>query len=205
MFFTICDEDRILDANNFARAHPATVGTRPDDCQLCRRAGVEGTSTKEGVGGKPDIENSRSYCHLIPSPDTTYTTGVHATYRDTLNDFGQDCMTAGREEETFAAIAAAGKSLLNGATGIRVFAPDGFKKDFTPAGIETRYPDGRFWYVDQSAMDPTPRFVTCPSTGRLEGEGPFRIIPPQTAAGRPDRGSHQPRQTRTTVGTASIP
>jgi hypothetical protein len=30
-------------------------------------------------------------------------------------------------------------------------------------------------------------------TGRLEGEGPFRIIPPQTTAGRPDRGSTQPQ------------
>jgi hypothetical protein len=32
-----------------------------------------------------------------------------------------------------------------------------------------------------------------PITGKLEGEGPFRIIPPQSNPGRPDRGSKAPK------------
>jgi hypothetical protein len=280
------------------------MGTRLDDCQLCHRAGVGGTSTSS-------IYNACSYCHLIPFPDTTYTDGVPATYWDTLNDFGQDYMTAGRDQAAFEAIAAMdsdgdlsdnateigdsrfpgnpnskpGQPLaatmeltyaqvaamtqhsqfllmnttrqqyddyvtysgpkvkdllaaagvdLTGATGISVFAPDGFKKDFTLSNINDPYPDGLFRYVDQSSLEATLRFVNYPSpmptkagggayadgdplpdlwldiathrdgaaldisyydavTGKLEGEGPFRIIPPQTTAGRPDRGNGQPQ------------
>jgi hypothetical protein len=301
-----------LDANNFVRAYPAAVGTRLDDCQLCHHAGIEGTSTKDGPGGLSDIENACSYCHLIPFPDTTYSDGVPATYWDTLNDFGQDYMTAGRTQAAFEAIAAEDsdgdlsdnaaeiadnrfpgnpnskpgnpiaatielthaqvaamtqhsqfllmntsrqqyddyttytgptvKDLLDaagvdltGATGISVFAPDGFKKDFSLSNINDQYPDGQYWYVDQSLMDSTLRFVNYPTpipdkpgggsyvgngdaleelwltiamqrdgaaldtsyydavTGKLEGEGPFRIIPPQSTAGRPDRGNGQPQ------------
>ena len=122
-----------------------------------------------------------------------------------------------------------------GATGISVFAPDGFKKDFTLSNVNDQYPDGLFEYVDQSGMDATLRFVNYPDpiptdplttlpyadgaalpdlwltialerdgaaldnsyydpvTGKLEGEGPFRIIPPQSTAGRPDRGNGQPQ------------
>jgi len=124
---------------------------------------------------------------------------------------------------------------LTGATGISVFAPDGFKRDFTLANVNNQYPDGLFRAVDQSGMNAALRFVNYPDpiptdpltsvpyadaaalpdlwlsiamqrdgaaldnsyydavTGKLEGEGPFRIIPPQTAASRPDRGNGQPQ------------
>ena len=299
-----------LDANNFVRAYPAAVGTRLDDCQLCHRAGVAATDTST-------IYNACNYCHLIPFPDATYTTGVPASYWDTLNDFGQDYMTAGRDEEAFATIAAEdsdgdtfsnteeitdsrfpgnpnskpGNPLaatielthaqvaamtqhsqfllmnttrqqyddyvtyngpkvkdllaaagvdLTGATGITVFAPDGFRKDFTLSNVNDQYPDGLFdirrpvgdgtdpalrelsrshadhgpdgaAYADgdgparpladhrpaarRGALDTSYYDAV---TGKLEGEGPFRIIPPQShrrptgprqwaAAGQPRR------------------
>lgn len=136
-------------------------------------------------------------------------------------------------------LVAAGVDLTE-ATGITVFAPDGFSKDFTMDNINNQYPDGLYRAVVQLTMDPTLRFVTYPNpiptdpstgfpyadgaelgdlwltialqrdgaalstsyydsvTGRLEGEGPFRIIPPQgpiadPADRRPDRGSQQPQ------------
>ncbi|MGA2478582.1 MAG: GEGP motif-containing diheme protein [Spirochaetia bacterium] len=122
---------------------------------------------------------------------------------------------------------------LTGATGVSVFAPDGFKQDFLIAKVNNSpaYPDTVFYEVPQPFTDPRLNFVnypsplpTCPSTGTtykngdpitglqltvawkrdgnvlstsyydpatgtLQGEGPFRVIPPQSTAGRPDRGS----------------
>jgi hypothetical protein len=122
---------------------------------------------------------------------------------------------------------------LTGATGVSVFAPDGFKQDFLIAKVNNAYPDSVFYEVPQPFADPLLNFVNypsplpvCPSTsttykngdpitglqltvawqrdgnvlsasyydpstGRLEGEGPFRVIPPQSTAGRPDRGNGQ--------------
>ena len=116
-------------------------------------------------------------------------------------------------------------------TGVSVFAPDGFKQDFSLADINLSYPDSVFYAVPQPFLDPALNFVAYPtpiptypvsgvpyvdgdlitdlrltvawqrdggslstsyydpSTGRLEGEGPFRVIPPQKTPGRPDRGS----------------
>jgi hypothetical protein len=295
------------DANYFVRAFPSKLGTRLDDCQLCHRAGVAGTST--GTGSKA-ISNACNYCHLIAFPDSSYTDGVPASYHDTLNAFGLDYMGSGRSKEAFAAImgldsdgdgfanqaeiddnrfpgtsasnpglplapvatfsasqivsmtqhseflllnttkqqydfyavysgpklkdllAAAGVDLSDAnITGVSVFAPDGFKQDFSITNITSQYPDSTFYAVPQpfdpvalnfmQYPDPIPvnpgtslafangdaisdLWLTLasvrdgasmstsyydPTTGRQEGEGPYRIIPPQTTPGRPDRGS----------------
>ncbi len=112
-------------------------------------------------------------------------------------------------------------------TGITVYAPDGFSKDFTKTNITTQYPDETFYSVPQPFGDPamdlvnyesplpagiadqdplqnlwlmiastrgasdTPLSISYydSSTGKQEGEGPFRIIPPQKTVSKPDRGS----------------
>jgi hypothetical protein len=128
-------------------------------------------------------------------------------------------------------LVSAGVDLAN-ATGVSVFAPDGFKQDFGIADINASYPDSHFYlYSPPPGSDPLLNFIQYPasiptnpatgsayadgdavtglwltvawqrdggvlstsyydaSTGRLEGEGPFRVIPPQKTPGRPDRGS----------------
>jgi hypothetical protein len=304
------------DANNFVRAYPACVGSRLDDCQLCHRAGVALTSTKK-------IYNPCTYCHLIPFPDSSYTTGVPANYQATLNSFGLAYENAGRTVEAFATIASQDADLdtytnadeiadkrfpgnsnskpglpfaptktvtlaqiqamtqhpqfllmntskqkyddyatyngptlksfllaagvdLTGATGVTVFAPDGFGQDFSMDALNdwntptssVMYPDTKFFsafFIGQPFSNTALDFVNYPSsipinpdtgnpfqngefikgrelqlawqrdgnvlstsyydptTGRLEGEGPFRVVPPQknndALAGQPDRGS----------------
>jgi hypothetical protein len=111
-------------------------------------------------------------------------------------------------------------------TSVSMFAPDGFKQDFTIAKVNIKYPDGIFRTVpgqpfSNSLLDFVQYPATLPTglvdgsaltgqwltmaikrdggamatsyydttTCRQEGEGPFRVIPPQTTPGRPDRGS----------------
>jgi hypothetical protein len=294
------------DANNFAQAYPAKVGSRLDDCQLCHTVGAFNTA-----GGSKTLYNPCSYCHLTRWPDAAYFP-TPANYQATLNQFGLDYESHGRNVAAFAAIAgvdsdgdlvnngdeiadnrfpgnalslpgqsfaptktvtlaqvqamtqhpeflllnankqqyddyatyngptvknlllAAGVDLTS-ATGVSIFAPDGFKQDFLIPKVNnspTPYPDSVFYDVP-FYLDPLLNFVhyptalpTCPSTGatyknndpitglelivawqrdasvlstsyydkstgKLEGEGPFRVIPPQSTAGRPDRGSGQ--------------
>jgi hypothetical protein len=298
-----------LDANAFVRAYPAAVGTRLDDCQMCHRAGVAATDTK-------NVYNACSYCHIYAFNDTSYVTGVPTSYHDTLNAFGLDYQSHGKGTAALAAIesldsdgdtyankdeiadnrfpgnaasnpgqalaitatlssaqissmtqhsqfllmntskqqydfyatytgptvkdllTAAGVDLGDvGITGISVFAPDGFARDFTISQINTQYADNLYYSVDQSAMALANQFVTYPmviptnpgtgsayangdtitdlwltiasqrdgaalstsyydmTTKKLEGEGPYRIIPPvantkaQPSFSRPDRGS----------------
>ena len=124
---------------------------------------------------------------------------------------------------------------LTGATGIVVFAPDGYQTAFTISAINNTgnsyYPTATYYWVDQSAMPTQNCFVTYPSpipinpatgsayvnldpisdlqlivayerdgsaldtsyldsTTRLQGEGPFRVVPPQSKTPtKPDRGS----------------
>jgi hypothetical protein len=129
----------------------------------------------------------------------------------------KDLLTAAGVDPTDAAI-----------TGIDVFAPDGFKQNFTILNVNNQYPDGIFRTVPGQPFTPsTLDFVQYPSplpaaysdndaltnlwltiafkrdgsalsnsyydtiTKRQEGEGPFRVIPPQSVAGKPDRGSGQ--------------
>jgi hypothetical protein len=122
-----------------------------------------------------------------------------------------------------------------GATGITIFAPDGFSTDFDLTNtigskryyITGQYPQGTFHYVT-GFSNPKLEFINIPSTlpagvshlqpipdelylliaynrdgkplsssyydgisGRLEGEGPFRIVPPQKKPSSPDRGNGQ--------------
>jgi hypothetical protein len=114
---------------------------------------------------------------------------------------------------------------LTGATGITVFAPDGFSKDFSLEEISSEFPRGIFYQIPEFS-DPDQNFISYPSilperlsdqgeipdplwlmiayardgknldfayyqskTGRLEGEGPYRLVVPQKAPSRPDRGS----------------
>jgi hypothetical protein len=120
-----------------------------------------------------------------------------------------------------------------GATGITIFAPDGFSTDFdlnNTVGskkyyLTGQYPQGTFYYVT-GFSNPDLEFINVPnvlpagvahlqpipdelylliaynrdgkplSTSyynsvdlKLDGEGPFRIIPPQKAPSSPDRGN----------------
>ncbi len=123
---------------------------------------------------------------------------------------------------------------LTGATGITVFAPDGYQIDFSLADFDFfgPFPDGIFYQVP-TFTDADMNFVNYPAAlptgltngdsitdlwtilafkrdgqdldvsyydstdGRIAGEGPYRIIRPQssldaspdTKSGRPDRGS----------------
>lgn len=125
-------------------------------------------------------------------------------------------------------LTSAGVDLTDAAiTGISVFAPDGFKTDFSISDIINQFPDGIFYSVPQPFSDLNLNFVNYedplpagvsngsalgnlwlmiagyrgpldtplsvsyydPITGKLEGEGPFRIIPPQKTVSRPDRRS----------------
>jgi hypothetical protein len=119
-----------------------------------------------------------------------------------------------------------------GATGITVFAPDGFSVDFDLTNtskkyyITGQYPKGTYYYFTGFSK-PDFEFIHIPnvlptgvsnlqeipdelyllmaynrdgmplstsyydgSSGRLEGEGPFRIVPPQKTPSSPDRGNN---------------
>jgi hypothetical protein len=295
-----------IDANNFVKAYPNTIGTRLDDCQTCHRAGISGTSTSK-------IYNPCSYCHLLEWPDSGLTDGVPTKFEDTLNSFGLAYKNAGKTKDALLSIGSQdsdGDGFINkdeiadnrfpgnsnskpgqpiaiiktvsessftylvsaklheqfllmntskqqfddyatyggvkvsdlieslgidlsdvNITGISVFAPDGFKKDFVKSDIIAQYPDETFYWVDQTSLASNLQFINYEQptssgisdgsalgnlwlmiasyrgpyknplsesyydnvTGKQEGEGPYRIIPPMKnpTPGRPDRGNGQ--------------
>jgi len=118
---------------------------------------------------------------------------------------------------------------LKGATGITVFAPDGFSEDFSLKEIFSEFPRGIFYQIPEFS-DSDKNFINYPAgfpgslrnqseipgplwllvsykrsgknldsanyqskTGRLRGDGPYRLIAPQRVPGRPDRGSQWAR------------
>jgi len=132
---------------------------------------------------------------------------------------------------TLAAILAEAGVDLTNATGVTVFAPDGYAKDVTIAELNAQYADGLYYggLDDTGFGDPEQAFVNYPgaayipagltgsgdtlpdamrviiayerdglaldpsyldpTSGRLEGEGAYRLVVPQTTPGSPDRGS----------------
>lgn len=282
------------DVQNFVRQHPATIGSRLDDCQTCHRSGVSGTDTAREY-------SPCGYCHLLQYTNPRYKTGVPKTYQDTLNAFGLAYKQKGRSQEAIAAIAAldsdgdghsnnqeiaglrypgdsaskpgqplapvvilgwddisklpkheqfmlmnttsepfddyagyAGARIvdvlkaagvnLDGATGITVFAPDGYSVDFSTKDVLGPFPRPLFHAAPKDIADKEKAFVRYPAslptnlldgkeipftpwlllayardgktldiaqyekgTGRLAGEGPYRLIKPQGTPGRPDR------------------
>ncbi len=80
------------DSRRLVYAYPAIAGTRIDDCQTCHRDG-EVTNDQ----GKTSELNPCSYCHLIPYPDASITSGAPVSYENTLNPFGLDYKKAGRD------------------------------------------------------------------------------------------------------------
>lgn len=113
---------------------------------------------------------------------------------------------------------------LDGATGITVFAPDGYSVDFSTNDVLGPFPKPYFHAAPKTITDKEKAFVRYPAalpgnlsegkeipftpwlllayardgktldiaqyekgTGRLAGEGPYRLIKPQGTAGRPDR------------------
>jgi hypothetical protein len=69
--------------------------------------------------------------------------------------------------------------------GITVIAPDGYMKDFSMDAVLNPFPAGLYHAgLDNAALGTECGLVTC-----INGEGPFRIIVPQSTPGSPDRGS----------------
>ncbi len=87
-----------VDMNNLVNVYPSLVGTRLDDCQTCHKGGeVSETSKTYTV-------NPCSYCHLVANPDPDIISGAPSTYHDTLNPYGADYMSHGRDRDALEAI-----------------------------------------------------------------------------------------------------
>lgn len=289
------------DTQILVSAYKDIAGTRLDDCQTCHTYGTVQTSSKTYD------YNPCMFCHLIPYPDNGIITGAPTTYADTLNPYGLDYKTAGRDKAALRSIEdddsdfdnysnlveiealrypgdnsstpaqqtipyltytltelkamenhsqfllmnshkqefddyayyagitvkelleTVGVDLTN-VTSITFIAPDGYAKDFDLDNVSLQYPDGLYYPGLGTAdfTDPDQGFVTYPdpayipsgltngstiadqqwmmlawwrdgadldpgyldaSSGRLEGEGPFRLVVPQMTPGSPDRGS----------------
>ena len=128
---------------------------------------------------------------------------------------------------------------MTGATGVTVFAPDGFKVQFDLADITDTFPEATFYREsgkNYGNEDPLYDCTTYPaninslvhgdtigstintaglrmilayqregvnlsasyydgSTGKLEGEGPYRLVIPQRTVSGPDRGSRSSQKT----------
>ncbi len=88
------------DMANFVRAHPATAGTRLDDCQTCHRGG---TFTLAGPG-RTVQKNPCDYCHLVRHPVEGYVEPLPRDYRATLNASGLAYLEAGRTARALRAL-----------------------------------------------------------------------------------------------------
>jgi hypothetical protein len=88
------------DSNNLVNVYPGAVGTRLDDCQTCHRGGTVTFSRR----GKAEL-NPCSYCHLLPFPDSTVTSGGPTSYAETLNAYGLAYKGAGRDTQALTRIA----------------------------------------------------------------------------------------------------
>jgi hypothetical protein len=111
---------------------------------------------------------------------------------------------------------------LEGATGVTVFAPDGYSTDYSINDVLNPFPKASFYAAPKSITDKEKALVQYPAAipanvadgkeipdelwlllaferdgktldssryekGRLEGEGPYRLILPQRVPARPDR------------------
>ncbi|MDY6935830.1 MAG: GEGP motif-containing diheme protein [Spirochaetota bacterium] len=92
-----------VDANNFVKTYPSTVGKRLDDCQTCHSGG---RITYADSGKTKNIDNPCSYCHLKAFEEgSDFTSGYPSTYESTLNPYGLAYNNAGRNQEALQAIA----------------------------------------------------------------------------------------------------
>jgi hypothetical protein len=85
------------DINNFVNVYPHTVGTRLDDCQTCHTGGVVND------GGGEVHANPCDFCHFIIHPPDGWT-GLPTSFAETLNPYGADYNSYGRDREALADI-----------------------------------------------------------------------------------------------------
>ncbi|MCP4716483.1 MAG: carboxypeptidase regulatory-like domain-containing protein [Deltaproteobacteria bacterium] len=81
------------DAPKFQQAYPDLIGTKLDDCALCHQGNSFTTKM-----GNVITESSCQYCH------STYGYDGSGDANDTLNNYGQDYLTAGRSVNAFGII-----------------------------------------------------------------------------------------------------
>jgi hypothetical protein len=81
-----------IDSQNFGVSHPQTAGTKLDSCTLCHRGGSYSS------GGKTTTLGSCQWCHY------TYGYNKIGKIDDTLNSYGQDYLSHGRNAAAITAI-----------------------------------------------------------------------------------------------------
>ncbi|MBU1700904.1 MAG: hypothetical protein KJ970_14090 [Candidatus Eisenbacteria bacterium] len=82
------------DSDNLIAVYPALLGTRLDDCQTCHTGGIVTDADQ-----KEFYLNPCSYCHLVPTPDASFTVGIPGSFEATLNPFGLDYKNKGRDQK----------------------------------------------------------------------------------------------------------